>query len=42
MSSAQEELAALEMLRDASSDIVKHLESMNNKLDDLNKQNECK
>ncbi len=42
MSSAREEVVALEALRDSSSELVKHLDAMNEKLDLLNQQNERK
>jgi hypothetical protein len=41
MSSKNEEVAALEALRDSSGELVKYLDAMNEKLTQLNQQNEC-
>ncbi|TMW69403.1 hypothetical protein Poli38472_001559 [Pythium oligandrum] len=40
MSSKNEEVAALEALRDSSEELVKYLDAMNQKLTRLNEQNE--
>lgn len=39
--SKQEEVAALEALRDSSAELVRYLDAMDAKLQQMNAQNEC-